>query len=76
MVVDGGGVRGLSSLLILENLMHRISPEKEIRPCEVFHIIGGTSTGGIIALMLGRLVRLTSKIKRSFSRLLMNNRSK
>ncbi|CAI7658086.1 unnamed protein product [Penicillium crustosum] len=25
------------------------------RPCEHFHLIGGTSTGGIIAIMLGRL---------------------
>ncbi|KAH6876729.1 acyl transferase/acyl hydrolase/lysophospholipase, partial [Thelonectria olida] len=52
---DGGGVRGLSSLLILENLMHRLSPEKDILPCNVFRLIGGTSTGGIIAIMLGRL---------------------
>lgn len=37
--------------------MHRISPHEELRPCEVFDMIGGTSTGGIIAIMLGRLVR-------------------
>lgn len=37
--------------------MHRISPHEEIRPCEIFDMIGGTSTGGIIAVMLGRLVR-------------------
>lgn len=36
--------------------MHRISPQEELRPCDVFHMIGGTSTGGIIAIMLGRLV--------------------
>ncbi|KFY98961.1 hypothetical protein V500_01509 [Pseudogymnoascus sp. VKM F-4518 (FW-2643)] len=53
--LDGGGVRGLSSLLILENLMHRISPEAELLPCNIFDMIGGTSTGGIIAIMLGRL---------------------
>lgn len=38
--------------------MHRISPLEELRPCEVFNMISGTSTGGIIAIMLGRLVRL------------------
>jgi len=27
----------------------------EIRPCEVFDLICGTSTGGLIAIMLGRL---------------------
>lgn len=29
----------------------RITP----KPCEVFDLIGGTSTGGLIAIMLGRL---------------------
>ena len=37
--------------------MHRIAPHEELRPCEVFDMIGGTSTGAIIAMMLGRLVR-------------------
>ena len=44
---------------MLQNIMHRISPSHEIRPCEVFDLIGGSSTGGIIAIMLGRLVRVT-----------------
>ena len=38
---DGGGVRGIISLLVLERLM---PPGK--RPCDVFDLIGGTSTGG------------------------------
>ncbi|KFA75735.1 hypothetical protein S40288_04987 [Stachybotrys chartarum IBT 40288] len=57
--LDGGGIRGLSSLRILEEIMHRIQEELQLeeipRPCEFFDLIGGTSTGGIIALMLGRL---------------------
>ncbi|KAJ7109032.1 FabD/lysophospholipase-like protein [Mycena crocata] len=56
---DGGGIRGLSSLLILETIMHRIKVEKELTatplPCDYFDLIAGTSTGGIIAIMLGRL---------------------
>ncbi|KAL1978749.1 hypothetical protein VTN31DRAFT_1608 [Thermomyces dupontii] len=56
---DGGGIRGLSSLLILENIMEKIRESKGLkdvpRPCEQFDLIGGTSTGGIIAIMLGRL---------------------
>ena len=40
--------------------MHRISPLEELRPCEVFNMIGETSTRGIIAIMLGRLVRLSN----------------
>ncbi|KAK6003120.1 hypothetical protein QM012_000965 [Aureobasidium pullulans] len=50
---DGGGVRGLSSLMLLKAVMDRISPNK--KPCEIFDMIGGTSTGGLIAIMLGRL---------------------
>ncbi|KAJ7464155.1 FabD/lysophospholipase-like protein [Mycena latifolia] len=59
LAFDGGGIRGLSSLLILEGIMYRIKAEKNLgvlpRPCEYFDLIGGTSTGGLIALMLGRL---------------------
>lgn len=53
--LDGGGVRGLSSLMILRNLMSAIDPESPPKPCDCFDMIGGTSTGGLIAVMLGRL---------------------
>src|SRR5271167_4865242 len=63
--LDGGGVRGISSLFILKELMcqasRQLAADKPnearsiIRPCEVFDIICGTSSGGLIALMLGRL---------------------
>ncbi|KAI4172507.1 MAG: hypothetical protein LQ343_003501 [Gyalolechia ehrenbergii] len=85
--LDGGGVRGYSSLLLLERLMEQITNfEKEMnpqadssafspltdltslysdpmmkelqntyRPCHYFDYIGGSSTGGLIAIMLGRL---------------------
>ena len=56
MAIDGGGVRGLVSLLILRRLMHLISPKDPPKPCQVFDVIAGTSTGGLIAIMLGRLV--------------------
>ncbi|KAK8066831.1 FabD/lysophospholipase-like protein [Apiospora hydei] len=57
--LDSGGIRGKSSFLILENIMERIRELKGLdrvpRPCEYFDLIGGTSTGGIIAIMLKRL---------------------
>lgn len=53
--LDGGGIRGLSSLIILKYLMKRVRPDNPPKPCEYFDLIGGTSTGGLIALMLGRL---------------------
>jgi patatin-like phospholipase/acyl hydrolase len=50
--LDGGGVRGLSTLYILKGLMARLNYQRQIddlprvKPCEVFDLIGGTSTGG------------------------------
>lgn len=50
--LDGGGVRGLSTLYILKGLMDRLNNTRKVnnltslKPCEVFDLIGGTSTGG------------------------------
>ncbi len=57
-------MRGYSMFLILQELMHRTFVEIEGRaprrseipkPCDHFDLIVGTGTGGLIALMLGRL---------------------
>jgi len=59
--LDGGGVRGLSTLYILKNIMDKLNDNRQkagspaVQPCEIFDLIGGTSTGGLIAIMLGRL---------------------
>ncbi|KAL7626416.1 hypothetical protein AAE478_003188 [Parahypoxylon ruwenzoriense] len=64
LALDGGGVRGLASLLILQRLMHLINPTQPPKPCDIFDMIVGTSTGGLIAIMLGRLrMDLSSCIK-------------
>ncbi|KAJ7032992.1 FabD/lysophospholipase-like protein [Mycena alexandri] len=69
LALDGGGIRGLSELLMIKEVMHRLMLEGNKKrktlglapldtlpkPCDHFDLIGGTSTGGIIALMLGRL---------------------
>ncbi|KAH7126725.1 hypothetical protein B0J11DRAFT_460046 [Dendryphion nanum] len=55
LALDGGGVRGLSALMILRQLMETVDPASPPKPCDYFDIIGGTSTGGLIAVMLGRL---------------------
>jgi len=51
-LIDGGGVRGLSTLLILRRLMRTIRREEDNyklpKPCEYFDLIGGTSTGGSV----------------------------
>ena len=57
--LDGGGVRSLSSILILREIMEeigrQIQADRTPLPCEYFDLIGGTCTGGLIAIMLGRL---------------------
>jgi patatin-like phospholipase/acyl hydrolase len=44
--LDGGGVRGMSTLCILEELMRKVDADHPPKPCEYFDMIGGTSTGG------------------------------
>ena len=53
--IDAGGPQGISQLLILKEVMERLSKD-EIgdfqgivkRPCEVFDVIGGVGTGGSV----------------------------
>ncbi|KAE8310344.1 hypothetical protein BDV41DRAFT_579684 [Aspergillus transmontanensis] len=46
--LDGGGIRGLSTLYMLDKLMSEIerAEPKRVRPHEYFDLIVGTSTGG------------------------------
>lgn len=46
--LDGGGVRGLSEVLILQNIMSLLSFERriDVEPWQEFDMICGTSTGG------------------------------
>ncbi|KAK6350390.1 hypothetical protein TWF718_003582 [Orbilia javanica] len=77
--LDGGGIRGYSTLLLLEALMHDIfveihgrAPrrgEEVTKPCEVFDLIGGTGTGGLIAIMLGRLRMSVQTCKDVYTRM-------
>lgn len=46
LALDGGGIRGLSSLMVLDQLMQTIDPQSPPKPCDYFDMIGGTSTGG------------------------------
>ena len=89
--LDGGGVRGLSTLCILKGLMTRLNNQRRdaglpsVKPCEIFDLIGGTSTGGyvgnhvarestntarLIAIMLGRLEMDVDECITAYNRLM------
>lgn len=54
LALDGRGIRGLSSLYILKGVMDKLNYERQVynvpalKPCQVFDLIGGTSTGGYV----------------------------
>lgn len=56
LALDGGGIRGILSLQILkkiENILRvRAGGDESFRLCDYFDLIGGTSTGAIIAAAL------------------------
>jgi hypothetical protein len=52
--VDGGGIRGLISALVIAEIEARLSAKvgRPARMADYFHLFAGTSTGGLIALAL------------------------
>ncbi|KAF8967329.1 hypothetical protein BDZ97DRAFT_2073670 [Flammula alnicola] len=69
--LDGGGIRGVSELTILHEIMSRVQARKGLaelpKPCDYFHLIGGTSTGGLISIMLGRLQMTTEQAMEKYN---------
>lgn len=65
--LDGGGVRGLSTLYILRDIMAQLSHERDdrplLKPCDVFDLIGGTSTGGCVEVPMSNLPTLTLSLE-------------
>ncbi len=45
--IDGGGIRGIIPAIVIQSL-------RKLKAQDVFHIIAGTSTGGIIAYGLAK----------------------
>jgi uncharacterized protein len=72
LAIDGGGVRGIISLTFLaqiETILRVRTQRPELRLCDYFDLIGGTSTGAIIAsgLALGYSVERLIDIYSSLS---------
>ena len=65
LLTDGGGIRGVSMLLILDEIMKRIQYDKHLpnppRPCEFFHLIGGTSTGGYVGTIMSKMLAVLNR---------------
>ena len=61
LALDGGGVRGIISIAFLERIEELLTEDAgtNVRLCDYFDLIGGTSTGAIIgsALALGMSVK-------------------
>ena len=59
LCLDGGGIRGLSEILILKELMLQVRQCNNLgftpEPKQCFDLICGTSTGGLVAILLGCL---------------------
>jgi patatin-like phospholipase/acyl hydrolase len=55
--LDGDGIRGLSQALLVESLVNAVCTKVgvQVDPYQVFDLIGGTSMGGILAIMLSRM---------------------
>jgi hypothetical protein len=64
--LDGGGMRSLSMLLVLKNLMYRLNEShkgtnlERIKPCQVFDLIAGAGMGGYVLSCICRY-RLTAQ---------------
>ncbi|KIM20767.1 hypothetical protein M408DRAFT_44713, partial [Serendipita vermifera MAFF 305830] len=70
-LTDAGGPRGISQLEILKHIMDRLNDNADgavtKRPCEVFAMIGGTGTGGLIAVFLAVLKMTADEALETFA---------
>jgi hypothetical protein len=63
LALDGGGIRGLISLGILERIEGLVRDKTGGKLCDYFDYIAGTSTGAIIAAGLARGLTIADLIK-------------
>lgn len=70
--LDGDGVRGLSSMLLVESLVNAVCVKigRQLSPYQIFDLMAGTSTGGVLAILLGRLRMQAHSARESYKQLL------
>ncbi|VUC27492.1 unnamed protein product [Clonostachys rosea] len=73
LCLDGGGIRGLSEILVLKELMLQVRIHNGLdytpEPNQCFDFICGTSTGGLVAVLLGRLGKTLDECEELFRKL-------
>ncbi|KAL6703120.1 hypothetical protein ACN47E_010182 [Coniothyrium glycines] len=69
--LDGDGVRGLSSLLVIESLVNAICVKvnQRLDPHQIFDLTGGSSLGGVLAIMLCRLQMQPRHAREAFKKI-------
>ncbi|KAI1468633.1 FabD/lysophospholipase-like protein [Daldinia caldariorum] len=64
-MADGGGIRGICELRVLDEIMKRVQKAQNLatipKPCDYFDLMGGTSTGGLVAILLSRFKMTTTE---------------
>ncbi|KIM31130.1 hypothetical protein M408DRAFT_327421 [Serendipita vermifera MAFF 305830] len=71
---DGGGIRTFSQLGMMREIMHRVRWDKYpndhnrvVLPCEHFDLIGGSDTGGLVAILFVKLRMSVEEVIAEFS---------
>ena len=67
LCIDGGGTKGIMALVVLKQLLGKVGNGKEVH--ELFDLICGTSTGGILASLLGMLKKPLFEVERLYAKL-------
>ncbi|KAF2004427.1 FabD/lysophospholipase-like protein [Amniculicola lignicola CBS 123094] len=70
--IDGDGIRGLSAVLLIESLVNAVCGRlgQRVDPYQIFDLIGGASTGGLFAILIGRLRMQPHKAREDFVNLI------
>ncbi|QRV92257.1 kinesin light chain [Ceratobasidium sp. AG-Ba] len=73
LIIEGGGARGLSSLIILDEIMKRVQNTRSMSKLPAvrdhFDVVAGTGTGAVIACMVGRLGMTTNQAIEQYNKL-------
>jgi patatin-like phospholipase/acyl hydrolase len=69
--IDGDGVRGLSALLLVESLVNAICVKlgQRLDPHQIFDLTGGSSLGGVIAILLCRLQLQAHRAREAYKKI-------